>query len=100
MKSNGIPTRMLDSLFTDRPVLLYNLITFSIHFRKSIKCVRKLKPVEGIVSRDLQICILDQLMDLKFLAFGCMFFCFLNFVFVSNFLIFASWRIRFSELTL
>jgi hypothetical protein len=53
--------------------------------------------LKGMVSRDLHICFLYQLIDLNFLHLIEPFVCFLNFVFVSNFSIFASQR---SELTL
>jgi hypothetical protein len=54
-------------------------------------------PFKGIVSRDLHIFFWYHSIDLTFLPFGSMFLCFLDFVFVSNFSIFAS---RHSELTL
>jgi hypothetical protein len=40
--------------------------------------------IKEIVSRDLHICFWYHSIDLKFLPFRSMFFCFLNFVFVLN----------------
>jgi hypothetical protein len=53
-------------------------------------------PFKWIVSRDLHMFFLCHSIDLKFLHLMEPFVCFLNFVFVSNFSIFASRR---SELT-
>jgi hypothetical protein len=48
--------------------------------------------IKGIVSRDLHICFWYQSKDLKFLQHMEPLVCFSNFVFVKNFLNFASLR--------
>jgi hypothetical protein len=53
--------------------------------------------IKGIVSRDFVVCFWYHSIALKFLHLLSLFICFLNFVFVSNFSILASWR---SELIL
>jgi hypothetical protein len=49
--------------------------------------------LKGIFSRDLHICFWDHSIELEFLHLMEPFVCFLNFIFVSTFSIFASQRI-------
>jgi hypothetical protein len=68
----------------------------AIHVSASWVVKMSFEDFKGIVAQDFEFFGTNQI-DLKFLYFGKMFFRFLNFYFMSNFLIFVS---QHSELTL